>query len=73
MRKAPVQDLQSFIKASAMGKMVTNPTQTQITDEEFFKQKYTELIKKIGDGYNEVIVKEPETGVYLLSITALKP
>lgn len=24
-------------------------------------------------GYNEVIVKEPETGVYLLSITALKP
>lgn len=55
MRKAPVQDLQSFIKASAMSKMGTNPTQTQITDEEFFKQKYTELIKKIGDGYNEVI------------------
>lgn len=24
-------------------------------------------------GYNEVIVKEPETVVYLLSITALKP
>lgn len=24
-------------------------------------------------GYNEVIAKEPETGVYLLSITALKP
>lgn len=24
-------------------------------------------------GYNEVIVKEPETGVYLLPITALKP
>lgn len=23
-------------------------------------------------GYNEVIVKEPETGVYLLPITALK-
>lgn len=24
-------------------------------------------------GYNEVIVKEPETGIYLLPITALKP
>lgn len=24
-------------------------------------------------GYNEVIVKDPETGIYLLSITALKP
>ena len=24
-------------------------------------------------GYNEVIVKEPETGIYLLPIPALKP
>jgi hypothetical protein len=55
MKKAPDQDLQDFIKASAMSKMVTNPIQTQNTDEETFRQKYTELIKKIGDGYNEAI------------------
>lgn len=24
-------------------------------------------------GYNDVIVKDPETGIYLLPITALKP
>lgn len=55
MKKAPDQDLQNFIKASAMSKMVTNPIQTQNTDEESFRQKYTELIKKIDDGYNEAI------------------
>lgn len=55
MKKAPDQDLQNFIKFSAMSKMGTNPIQAQNTDEQFFKQKYIELIKKIGDGYNEAI------------------